>query len=158
MQQIEHGIFLATGLIACGGIDGKTASQSGSRTLIPHLAHGAVCHLVDLIEICTGITTYQQHAEQVVDIADIIDVQGIDDLHAVHDHIIGIELGLQCLGCETPHALVVLHEIHRISRRIESCTVEHHLLRRQEITRDLHLLSLRSDQIESHSVVGMNIR
>ena len=115
-------------------------------------------HLVDLIEISTGITSYQQHAEQVVDIADVIDVQGIDDLHAVHNHVIGIELGLQCLGCETPHTLVVLHEIHWISRCIESCTVEHHLLRRQEITRDLHLLSLRSDQIESHSVVGMNIR
>ena len=113
-------------------------------------------HLVDLIEISTGITTNQQDTEQVVDVADIIDIQRIDDLHTIHNHIIGIELRLQCLRSKAPYALVVLHEISH-TRHIVGVTTELDLLRRQEVASDLNLLCLWGYQIESHGVVGMDI-
>ena len=115
-------------------------------------------HLVDLIEIGTGITTNEQYAEQIVDIADIIDVQRIDDLHAVYDHIIGIEFRLQSLRGETPHTLVVLHEIHNAWSIVFAITIDLDFLCWQEITCNLYLLSLGGDEVKGNGIVSMYIR
>ena len=61
MQQVEHGILLAAGLIAGRGVDGDATCQTSRRTLVPDLAHGAVGHLVHLVEVCTGIAADEQH-------------------------------------------------------------------------------------------------
>ena len=155
MQQIEHGVLLAAGLVAGRGVDRHTTGETCRRTLVPHLAHGAVGHLVHLVKVCTGITTNEQHAEQVVDVADVVDVQGIDGLHAVHDHVISIELGLQGLGGEAPHAIVVLHEIHH-ARSVVGIATELDLLRRKEVTSDLHLLCLRGNDVEGDGIVSIH--
>ena len=114
-------------------------------------------HLVHLIEIGAGITTYQQHTEEVVDVADIIDVQRINDLHTIDYHIIGVELRLQSLSGEAPDAFFVLHEVGH-TWHIVSVTAKLHLLWRQEVAGDLYFLCLRGNQVECHGVVGMHIR
>ena len=51
MQQIEHRILLAAGLIACRGVDSEPAGKPCCGTLVPNLADSAVSHLVYLIEV-----------------------------------------------------------------------------------------------------------
>ena len=114
-------------------------------------------HLVHLIEIGAGITTDQQHAEEVVDVADVIDVQRIDDLHTIHQHIISIEFRFQSLGGEAPYTFLILHEVGH-TWHIVGVTAKLHLLRGEEVASDLYFLSLRGNQIESDGVVGMHVR
>ena len=156
VQQIEYGIFLTAGLVACRGVDGQSTGNIGRRTLVPYLCHRTVSHLVHLIQVCAGVTANEQHAEQVVDVADVIDVQRVDNLHAVDNHIIRIEFGLQGFCGETPHTLLVLHEVDNTWGVVG---VSHilHLLRGQHVASKLHLLGLGGYQVESHRVVGMNI-
>ena len=157
MQQVKHWILLTTGLVASRCIDGHTTGQISGGTLIPDLADSTMSHLVDLIEIRTGITTDQQHTEQVVDVTDIIDIQRINDFHTIHNHIVSIEFRLQRLGGKTPDTLVILHKIHH-TRHVVSITTKLHLLRWQEVASNLNLLCFRGNQVECHGVVGMHIR
>ena len=114
-------------------------------------------HLIHLIEICTGITSNQQHTEQIVDITDVIHIQRIDDLHTIHHHVVGIELRLQGLRSKTPHAFIVLHEIYH-TRSIKLSIAFHlDLLRWQEVASDLHLLCLWGNEVESYWVVSVYI-
>ena len=158
MQQVEHRIFLTTSLVASRGIDGATTGNASRGTLVPHLAHRTMSHLIDLVEICTGVATDEQHAEQIVDVADVIDVQRIDDLHTIDDHIISIELRLQGLTGEAPHTFVILHEI-RHTRSVELAIIfDFDFLRRQKIASDLYLLSLGGNQIKGDGVISVHHR
>ena len=156
VQQVEDGIVLLAGFVARRGIDGQTTRQSGGRALIPHLADGAMRHLVDLIEVCTLVATNEQQAEEVVDVADVVDIQRVNDFDAVDQHVVGVELGLQLVGGKAPHALLVLDEVSD-TRCLVGVALIAHRLRRQKVASDLYLLSLGGYQIESYGVVSVNI-
>ena len=156
MQQIEHRILLAAGLIACRGVNSESAGEPCSRTLVPCLAHGAMGHLVYFIEVGPCITTDEQHTEQVVDVADVVDIQGVNDFHSIDNHVIGIELGLQGGRGEAPHTIAVLHQVGH-PRCIVSIALIFHLLSGQEVASNLHLLCLGGNQVEGDAIVGMYI-
>ena len=156
MQQIEHRILLAAGLIACRGVDSEPAGKSCRGTLVPNLADCAVGHLVYLIEVGPCITADEQHTEQVVDVADVIDIQGVNDFHPVYNHVIGIELGFQGGRGEAPHTIAVFHQVGH-TRGIVGVALIFHLLGGQEIASNLHFLGLGCNQVEGDTVVGMNI-
>ena len=114
VQQVEYRILLTAGFVAGRGVNGETTGEASCRTLVPHLTNGAMSHLVDLVEVGTLVATNQQYAEQVVDVADVIHIQRVDNLYTIHNHIIGIKLGLQRFGRETPYTFLVLHQIHHV--------------------------------------------
>ena len=114
MQQVEYRIRLTAGFVAGRGVNGETTGEAGSRTLVPNLTNGAMSHLVNLIKVGALVATNQQYAEQVVDVADVIHIQRVDNLYTIHNHIIGIKLGLQGVGRETPNTFLVLHQIHHV--------------------------------------------
>ena len=157
MQEIKHGVLLTAGLVASRRIDCQSAGKACCGTLIPHLADSTMSYLIYLIKVCTGIAPNQQNAEQVVDVADVINIERIDNLNTVNNHIIGIEFWFQWLCGETPYALVVLYQIYH-TRSIKAVATELHLSCRQHVACNLYLLSLRSNQVECNTVVGMNIR
>ena len=49
-----------------------------------------MCHLIHFVEIYALVTTNQQHAKQVVDVADVVDVQRVNNLDAVYNHVIRV--------------------------------------------------------------------
>ena len=114
VQQVEYRILLTAGFVAGRGVNGETTGETGCRTLVPHLTNGAMSHLVNLVQIGTLVATDEQYAEQVVDVADVIHIQRVDNLYTIHNHIIGIKLGLQGFGRETPNTFLVLHQIYHV--------------------------------------------
>ena len=156
MQQVEYRIRLTAGFVAGRGVNGETTGEAGSRTLVPNLTNGAMSHLVNLIKVGALVATNQQYAEQVVDVADVIHIQRVDNLYTIHNHIIGIKLGLQGFGRETPNTLFVLYQVHHVGS-VVSVTAKLHLLWGQEVAGNLYLLCLRGNEVECHTVVGMYI-
>ena len=156
MQQVEYRIILAAGLIAGWCVNGESAGDACSRTLVPHLANCAVSHLVNLIKVGALVATNQQNAEQIVDVADVVNVQWVNNLNTVNNHVVGVELGLQRLCGITPHALLILYQIYH-AWSVVGVTCELYLLSRQHVAGNLYLLGLRGNKVECNTVVGMYI-
>ena len=155
MQQIEYGILLTTGFITSRGIDRQTTCQPCCGALVPHLRDIAVSHFVNLIEICTSVAANEHHAEQIIDVADVVNVQWVDNLYTVNNHVVGIEFGLKRLCGVAPHALVVLHEIDHAWGIELAITFDLDFLCRQQIACNLHFLSLGGNEIECDTVVSI---
>ena len=113
-------------------------------------------HLVNLVQISTLVATDEQYAEQIVDVANVVNVQWVDNLYTVNNHVVGIEFGLKRLCGVAPHALVVLNQID-YSWSVVGVAGELYLLSRQHVAGDLYLLSLGGNQVECHTVVGMYV-
>ena len=156
VQQVEHWIILAAGLVAGWCVDSEAACKSSSRTLVPYFAYCAMSHLVNLVQIGTLVATNQQNAEQIVDVADVVNIQWVDNLYTVNNHVVGVEFGLQRFCGIAPHALLVLYQINH-SRGVVGVTAELYLLCWQHIAGNLHLFSLGGNQIKCYTVVGMYI-
>ena len=157
MQQVEDGITLLAVLVAGGCINRQAAVHAQRGTIVPHTSHCSVRHFVHLVEVGT-VTADDEHIRHSCHITNHIDVAGIHYFQPVHKESIAIKFGFQRFGSGIfPHAVLALLHIDD-ARSVILAPRCLDGVRRQEVTRQLHLHGFRRLQAESDRIVIVNLR
>ena len=109
VQQVEHGIVLAAGVVTVRGVDEHPALQADGRGVVPNPAQ--VTALGGLEVVFRELAGNEEDAHIAVAVPLGEDVVGVVDRQPVDDEVVGVDLGSGPLDADGPHAEAVPHHV-----------------------------------------------
>ena len=104
MKEVEHRVFLAAGLISVRSIDGDAAVYAQYLAVIPAVCNGSA--LISLKIVLGTLTRNHEHVEIACTVTLYHIVLGIVYRNAVHNKVVGVNLGRWGVNCYLPNAVL----------------------------------------------------
>ena len=161
MQEVEDGVLLARSLVAGWGIDGEATVGAEGLAVIPHLANGAMGHVVDVVVVAFVILllAYDELVGDSGHVAVDIDVGGVDGANTIFGECIGVVSGRNRSGGGVfPNAVLAFLHIYWGIDGPNATILSRDDLLRQEFASQLHGLGLGSTIAEGDGEVGVDFR